>query len=107
MNRARPALLFAFLVLGSMLSGCQSGPVSAETARQRATTERRAWIERRAAQLSTSGLSSGDAAAKAAAEWESRTGDQSETWTIYDSSAKAKAEQQKVKDGLEKMQRDN
>jgi len=107
MNRARPALLFAFLLLGSLLTGCQSGPAGSDTARQRATTDRRAWIERRAAQLSTSGLSSGDAAAKATAEWESRTGDQSETWTIYDSSAKAEAEQQKVKDGLEKMQRAN
>lgn len=107
MNRTRPALLFALLLLGSTLAGCQSGPAGADTARQRLSAERDSWIERRAAQLSASGISSGDAAARAAAEWASRTGDQSDTWTLYDSSAKAKAEQQKVQDGLEKMQRGN
>lgn len=86
------------------LAGCQSSTGPADG---REASARQAWLERRAAQLSTSGLSSGEAAAKASAEWSALTGEQREA-IVFSSSSKAKeqAEQQKVKEGFEKLARE-
>lgn len=105
MNLMRPTLAAALAGLGLWLAGCQAPAEQPSVSRQRDTTERQAWIERRAAQLSASGLSSSAASSKAAAEWTSRAGDPSESWTVYDSAAAQKAEQRKINQDLEKMQR--
>lgn len=101
----RPTLAAGLAGLSLWLAGCQAPAETPAVSRQRDTTERQAWIERRAAQLSASGLSSVNAVARAADEWTSRTGDPSESWVVYDSAAGRKAEQKKINEGLEKMQR--
>jgi uncharacterized protein YdeI (YjbR/CyaY-like superfamily) len=94
----------AGLALAAVLAGCQSGP--GPTSPDTQSAGRSAWIERRAAQLSASGLSSGEAAAKAASEWSSLTGDEREAILFrYSSKSSSEAEQKKVNEGLEKLQR--
>lgn len=93
-------------MFAAALAGCQSAPHPAASDPQSAG--RSAWIERRAAQLSSSGLSSREAAAKAASEWSSLTGDEREAILFrYSTDDARQAEQKKVNEGLEKLQRSN
>lgn len=90
------------------LAACGSPDADASRPRPPDNTAAKAWIERRTQQLTTSGLKSGDAAQKAAAEWShgSLNGSGQDSYQIYDSAAKQKAEQQKINAGLEKLQKD-
>ena len=93
-------------VLG--LAACGSPDAEARRPRPPDNTAAKAWIERRTQQLTSSGLKSGDAAQKAAAEWShgSLNGSGLDNYQIYDSAAKQKAEQQKINEGFEKLQKD-
>ncbi len=90
------------------LAACGSPDADARRPRPPDNTAAKAWIERRTQQLTTSGLKSGDAAQKAAAEWShgSLNGSGLDSYQIYDSAAKQKAEQQKINEGFEKLQKD-
>lgn len=87
-----------------VLAGCQSSTGPADG---RESAARQAWLERRAAQIGASGVRAAEATAKAAAEWSALTGEQREA-IVFSSSSKAKeqAEQQKVKEGFEKLARE-
>jgi hypothetical protein len=88
-----------------LLSGCISSREAAAPA-GRADAARAAWIERRAAQLSTAGLGGSEAAAKASAEWSSLTGDEREALVLrWDGKADARAEQRRVEQGLDELRR--
>lgn len=110
MSAHRPTRLaltsFAVGCLVAGLTGCRSGGPDMAGARP-ANIAADSWIANRSRQLEQSGLKSADADAKARQEWSARSlGSPSEqAYTIYDSTAKAKAEQQKLNEGLEKMQR--
>jgi hypothetical protein len=96
-----PLALAAVLVL----SGCVSSREGADPA-GRADATRAAWIERRAAQLSTAGLGGSEAATKASAEWSSLTGDEREAVILrWDSKAEDRAEQRRVEEGLDALRR--
>jgi hypothetical protein len=95
----------ALLALAAQFSACVSSAPDVEAARLRDPAAGRAWIERRAAELRGSGLSEGDAQTKAQSDFAARYGYTPDTYTLFDSEAKARAEQQKVNEGLEKLQR--
>lgn len=97
-----PALLASALLLG----GCVSGGPDQAAHRQPNATRDNAWIERRASQLKASGLNDSQASAQAQSDFASQFGYTPETYTLYDSKAKSKAEEQELKDDLRKSQRD-
>lgn len=100
-----PARPLAALALALVLTGCVS-PRDASAPAGRADAARAAWVERRAAQLSTAGLAGHEAAAKASAEWSSLTGDEREALILrWDGKAEARAEQRKVEQGLDDLRR--
>lgn len=105
MNPLRASLAFVAAASALLFSACTS-PQAASALPTRDPAMSRAWVERRAAELAASGIPAGDATLKARAEFASRFGYQPENYPLYDSGAKARAEQQKVNDGLEKLQRD-
>jgi hypothetical protein len=93
------------LAVALALSGCVSSRDAAAPA-GRADAARAAWIERRAAQLSSAGLRGHEAAAKASAEWSSLTGDEREALIFrWDSKAAERAEQRRVEEGLDALRR--
>ncbi|MBA4136785.1 MAG: hypothetical protein C0518_05660 [Opitutus sp.] len=96
----------AALAVATLLSACVSPEPDQAAARLRDPAAGRAWIDRRAAELRASGLSDRDAHSKAEADFSARYGYSPDTYTVYDSEAKARAEQQKINEGLEKLQRD-
>ena len=99
------AFLALTLILG--LVACSSTDTNASLPRKYDNVAAKDWIERRANQLAASGIKPGEATLKATQEWNHRSLDGSETegLTIYDSAAKQKAEQQKVNEGLDKLQK--
>lgn len=101
-------LLAVTLAMGAIgLTACSSPDTEALVPRKYDNVAAKAWIERRANQLAASGIKQGEATLKATQEWNNRSLDGSETegLTIYDSAAKQKAEQQKINDGLDKLQK--
>jgi hypothetical protein len=100
-----PSAGLAALMLG--LSACTLPDTDARLPRQPSNAAAKSWIERRANELAASGLSPSDAAVKASDEWAHRNldGTGPDTYVLYNSNAKAKAEQKELNEGLEKMQR--
>ncbi len=97
--------MFAALAVMLLLSGCVSSRDAAAPA-DRADAARAAWVERRAAQLSTAGLRGHEAAAKASAEWSSLSGDEREAVILrWDSRAEERAEQRRIEEGLDALRR--
>lgn len=94
---AGPALL-ATLVL----AGCQAPANVPGAAAQRDRSHADQWIARRESQLKQMGLKDGDAAMKAREEW-TNLGNSTESYTLYDSAAKQKAEQEKFEEDLGKL----
>lgn len=104
-SRLRYFASAALLVLTALFSACVSAEVDRAAASVRDPAAGRAWVDRRAAELRGSGLSDRDAQSKAESDFAARYGYTLDTYTVYDSEAKARAEQQKVNEGLEKLQR--
>lgn len=102
----KPALcsMFLALVLGSLLTGCAAPANVPRAAMQRDRATRDTWIARRESQLAQMGLKSGDAAMKARSEWE-HLGNATESYPLYNSAAKQKAEQEKFESDLAKASR--
>ena len=100
----RTSLVALAFVAAVGFSGCVSTHSSA-TAPTRDPAASRDWVARRAAQLAASGLSGSEAEMKARSEFAARFGYEPEAVTLYDSKAKQRAEQQKVNEGFEKLQR--
>jgi hypothetical protein len=105
-SRRASVALGALVFTAALLAGCVSSDPDRAAVRQRDPAGDRDWINRRASQLKASGLNDSQAQGKAESEFRSQFGYSPESYTLYDSGAKARAEQQKVKDGLEKLQRD-
>ncbi len=98
---ALPALVVALL-----LAGCEAPANVPGAASQRDGVTRDTWIARRESQLKQMGLKDGDAAMKAQEEWRN-LGNSTESYTLYDSSAKARATQDKFEDDLAKSKKGN
>ncbi len=94
-----PTLLAALFLAGGAAPANVPG-----AAAQRDRTQADAWVARREAQLKQMGLKDGDAAMKAREEWE-HLGNSTESYTLYDSAAKQKAEQEKFESDLTKVPR--
>ena len=99
-------LLCASLLLAGLFAGCVSSDPDRAALRRHDSAADRDWVNRRATQLKASGLSDSEAQGKAEADFRSQFGYAPESYTLYDSGAKARAEQQKVNAGLEKLKRD-
>lgn len=101
--RVAPSVVFIALLV---LAGCHGGGPDRAAIRP-STAAAESWINNRTRQLEQSGLKSSDAEDKARREWSYRNMGSSaeQSYTLYDSSAKAKAEQKQINEGLEKMQR--
>ncbi|MBI2510858.1 MAG: hypothetical protein HYV96_02665 [Opitutae bacterium] len=96
---AVPALLATLF-----LAGCEAPANVPRAAAQRDRTQAETWIARRESQLKQMGLKDGDAAMKARDEWRD-LGNSTESYTLYDSAAKQKAEQEKFESDLAKAPR--
>lgn len=100
----KTSLVALALVAAAGFAGCVSSPTTA-TAPTPDPAMSRDWVARRAAQLAAGGLSGAEAEMKARSEFASRFGYAPEGHTLFDSKAKERAEQQKVNEGFEKLQR--
>lgn len=98
--------LLPLLALAAVLAGCQEPAVSRSPATQRNSAEAARWMERRAAQYEQMGLKKGEAAMKASDDWQ-HLGNAVETYPLYDSAAKRRAEQDKFEDDLAKAKKTN
>lgn len=86
------------------LAGCEAPANVPGAASQRDRTSSDTWIARRESQLKQMGLKDGDAAMKAREEW-THLGNSTESYTLYNSAAKQKAEQEKLESDLAKAPR--
>lgn len=98
--------LFPLVVLATVLAGCQEPQTARSPATQRTSAEAARWMDRRAAQYEQMGLKKGDAAAKASQDWQN-LGNSVESYTLYDSAAKQRADQAKFEDDLSKAKKGN
>lgn len=87
--------LFATL----LLAGCEAPANVPGAAAQHDRMPRDTWIARREAQLKQMGLKDGEVATKARDEWRN-LGGATESYTLYDSAAKQKAEREKFESNL-------
>lgn len=97
-------LLVPALLATLILAGCEAPANVPRAASRQSAPAERAWIERREAQLRQMGLKDGDASLKAREEWE-HFGNTGESYTLYDSTAKPRAEQEKFESDLAKTGR--
>jgi len=98
--------LFSLVILGIVLAGCQEPQAARSPASQRSSAEADRWMERRTAQYEQMGLKKGDAATKALQDWQN-LGNAVESYPLYDSAAKQRAEQAKFEDDLSKAKKTN
>jgi hypothetical protein len=97
-------MLVPALLIACFLAGCAAPANVPGAAAQRDRTQADQWIARRESQLKQMGLKDGDAATKARDEW-TNLGNSTESYTLYDSAAKQKAEQEKFESDLAKVPR--
>ncbi len=103
----RYPLLAGAGLLGLLLGGCQSSPANQPVTMlpRHENVAAGNWISRRTLELEHSGLKAAEAAQKAQQEWNDRNFDQADSYVLYDSAAKARADQEKFEDTLGRMQR--
>lgn len=99
--KSRACVSFSALLVALLLAGCEAPANVPGAASQRDGVPRATWIARRESQLKQMGLKDGAAAMKAQEEW-SNLGNSTESYTLYDSSAKARATRDKFEDDLAK-----
>jgi hypothetical protein len=104
--KSRACVAFPALLVALWLAGCEAPANLPGTASQHDRVTRDTWIAHRESQLKQMGLKDGDAAMKAQEEWRN-LGNSTESYTIYDSSAKARATQDKFEDDLAKSKKGN
>lgn len=104
----KPLSCFAVSAAAALfgLTGCEAPANLPRAAAQRDKTQADAWVLRRQNQLKQMGLKDGEAALKAREEWE-HLGNSTESYTIYDSSAKQQAKQEKFEEDLAKSTKSN
>lgn len=97
-------VLFGAIALVVVLTGCEAPANVPGPGAQQRSGLRDSWVARRESQLKQMGLKDSDAAMKAAEEWQN-LGNSTESYTLYDSRAKQKAEQEKFESDLAKTPR--
>lgn len=104
--KSRACVSFSALLVALLLAGCEAPANVPGAASQRDGVTRDTWIARRESQLKQMGLKDGEAAMKAQEEW-SNLGNSTESYTLYDSSAKQRAKQDRFEDDLAKSTKGN
>lgn len=97
--KAAVRIVFPALLVALLLAGCEAPANVPHAASRKMSTADQAWISRRESQLQQMGLKAGDAAMKAREEWE-HLGNSADSYTLYDSAAKQRAEQAKFENDL-------
>lgn len=98
---------FLFMVGIALLAGCQSSETARANSQPRPSFPNQTnWFARREAELTQMGLTKDEARTKAQEEWD-HLGNTTETYSLYDSTAKQKAKQDKFENDLAKTQKGN